>query len=339
MYRDGDLELQPAFQRYFRWTSYQKTRLIESLLIGIPLPSIFVSQREDGVWDLVDGLQRLSTILEFIGELKDEEGNKKKPLTLTASKYLPSLNGRTWEGEGSIGITHQRTIKRAKIDVKIVKKESEPTTKYELFQRLNTLGSTLSAQEVRNCVLIMFDKKYFDWIRKLASTRHFKTCIDISERKREEQYDLELVVRFLVLRGYDTSKLKSETDMPSLFTDKILERISSPTFDMNREERAFRFVFKVLEEQLGKNSFKPYNEEKGEFEGSFSPTLFEILAVGIGANYHALFRNPEHPKLIDLESTAKVIRNKRGFKSVRKPGTRSPSRLKKTVKIGRDLFS
>ena len=66
LYKDGDLEINPAFQRFFRWTDLQKTRLIESILLGIPIPSIFVAQRDDGVWDLVDGLQRISTILNFM---------------------------------------------------------------------------------------------------------------------------------------------------------------------------------------------------------------------------------------------------------------------------------
>ena len=70
LYKDGELDIHPEFQRFFRWTPTQRTKLIESILLGIPIPSIFVSQRKDGVWDVVDGLQRLSTIFEFIGILK-----------------------------------------------------------------------------------------------------------------------------------------------------------------------------------------------------------------------------------------------------------------------------
>jgi hypothetical protein len=83
MYRDGDLDIHPEFQRIFRWTDEQKSRLIESILLGIPVPTIFVSQRDDGVWDVIDGVQRLSTILEFTGLYNDEDGNKVPPLTRT----------------------------------------------------------------------------------------------------------------------------------------------------------------------------------------------------------------------------------------------------------------
>src|SRR5215211_9324737 len=66
LYRDGELDIHPEFQRFFRWSDWQKSRLIESILLGIPIPSIFVAQRQDGVWDVIDGLQRLSTIFQVI---------------------------------------------------------------------------------------------------------------------------------------------------------------------------------------------------------------------------------------------------------------------------------
>ena len=123
MYRADELDIHPEFQRFYRWTDEQKTRLVESILLNIPIPSIFVSQREDGVWDVVDGLQRLSTIFELIGELKDDKGDRLPPLTLQGTKYLPSLEGKTWEttalSEG-IGATHQLIVRRSKIDVKII---------------------------------------------------------------------------------------------------------------------------------------------------------------------------------------------------------------------------
>src|SRR5271165_2683602 len=82
IYEKGELEIQPEFQRFFRWSLRQKSRLVESLLLGIPVPQIFVAQRADGIWDVVDGLQRLSTIFEFAGILLDEQKQKQPGLTL-----------------------------------------------------------------------------------------------------------------------------------------------------------------------------------------------------------------------------------------------------------------
>src|SRR5437867_5035246 len=91
LYRDRELDVHPEFQRVFRWSDTQKTRLIESILLGIPIPPIFVAQRTDGVWDVVDGVQRLSTIFQFVGELKDENSQAVAPLVLEKTKFLPSL--------------------------------------------------------------------------------------------------------------------------------------------------------------------------------------------------------------------------------------------------------
>ena len=99
LYRDGELDIHPEFQRFYRWSGTQKSRLIESILLGIPIPSIFVSQRDDGVWDVIDGLQRLSTIFQLVGQLKDESNNEVEPLTLRRTKYLPSLEGKKWDDD------------------------------------------------------------------------------------------------------------------------------------------------------------------------------------------------------------------------------------------------
>jgi uncharacterized protein with ParB-like and HNH nuclease domain len=74
IYEKDELDIHPEFQRFFRWSNRQKSRLIESILLGLPIPQIFVAQRPDGIWDVVDGLQRLSTIYQFVGILKNEEG-------------------------------------------------------------------------------------------------------------------------------------------------------------------------------------------------------------------------------------------------------------------------
>ena len=75
MYERGEIVLRPEYQRYFRWTEAQKSKLIESILIGLPLPSVFVSQDDEGNWEVVDGMQRLSTIFDFMGILKSEITN------------------------------------------------------------------------------------------------------------------------------------------------------------------------------------------------------------------------------------------------------------------------
>ncbi len=146
LYEQAEIEIYTEFYKSFRWSDYQKTAFIESILVGIPIPPIFVYQRKDGIWEVVDGLQRLSTIYQFVGILKDEHGRQIPPLTLRTSEYLPSLVGKIWKDEehpsGSIqGLTPEQRllIKKAKIGVNIILEGSNSQLKYDLFQRLNTL--------------------------------------------------------------------------------------------------------------------------------------------------------------------------------------------------------
>jgi uncharacterized protein with ParB-like and HNH nuclease domain len=136
LYESQEIEIHPEFQRFFRWSDYQKNSLIESILLGIPIPPIFVAQRDDGVWDVIDGLQRLSTIYQFLGKLKDEKGALIPPIILQETNYLPSLEGKKWEDkddeENSLTKSQQLGFKRTKINVVIIQKESNKKTKYEV---------------------------------------------------------------------------------------------------------------------------------------------------------------------------------------------------------------
>ena len=148
MYRDGEFFINPDFQRLFRWEIGQKAKFIESLLLGIPIPSIFVFEKEDSTWELIDGLQRISTILEFMGQLIDPATRLlKPPSAMVGTKYLPSLDNVVWERSPQIaGIpleeqielppTLHLAIRRSRISVQILKRPSDNATKYELFQRL-----------------------------------------------------------------------------------------------------------------------------------------------------------------------------------------------------------
>ena len=126
IYESKEIDIHPEFQRFYRWGDIQKTNLIESILLGIPIPPVFVSQRKDGIWDVVDGLQRLSTIYQFMGVLKDENQNNIDPLVLTGTKYLPSLEGKKWDNpedeDNSFSQELRLIIKRSKINVSIILK-------------------------------------------------------------------------------------------------------------------------------------------------------------------------------------------------------------------------
>src|SRR5207248_6723107 len=129
-------------------------------LLGIPIPSICGFEKENGTWELIDALQRVSTILEFMGKLRSPRGDAEPPSILEGTKYLPSLHNSVWErsdlipdvpvnDQQEIQKSHQLSIRRARIGVEILKRPSDDQTKYDLFQRLNAGGTQANAQELR----------------------------------------------------------------------------------------------------------------------------------------------------------------------------------------------
>lgn len=167
IYERSEMIINPNYQRLFRWDDSQKTRFIESLLLGIPIPPIFVFTDEDGRWEVIDGLQRLSTIFEFSGILKKDDGSIYEPFVPSGTRSLPSLDGKKWiaendDDENIIPLSTRLDFERSRLRVEILKKESDEKTKYELFERLNTGGSSLTDQEVRNCIMVMLNKDLFE---------------------------------------------------------------------------------------------------------------------------------------------------------------------------------
>jgi len=340
LYRNGELDIHPAFQRYFRWTGEQKSRFIESLLLGIPIPSIFVSQTEKGKWDVVDGLQRLSTIFQLTGDLKDAEGKSVNPLVLSKTKYLPSLEGKRWSksspgADDEISESAKLILKRARLDLKIVLNKSDESSKYELFQRLNTGGSLATEQEVRNCILIMLNKTFFDWVSQLGRYAAFRNCIPLSERQIEEQYDLELVVRFLVLKELPLGKLVGRNDLGTILTEKIVEFAESKAYSLVQEASAFKKTFDLLDGALGEDAFKKFNTKKDKATGPLLISLFEVFALGIG--HHCQSPNFTVGPA-EIKNAQKSIWKNRKFIGGTGSGVGPINRLPVTLALGREMF-
>ena len=339
VYKDGELDIHPEFQRFFRWTTTQKTKFIESLLLGIPVPSFFVSEKSDGSWDVVDGLQRLSTILQLTGDLRSEDNSPVECLVLEESTYLPDLKGKSWESDdpdNELPQSAKLKIKRARLDLKIVMNKSDESAKYELFQRLNTGGSLATAQEVRNCLLIMLDRSFYNWFAGLGQDEHFRRCLPLSERMLEERYDLELVTRFLALRAIEENSLKRIGDLGSFLTDKIVRFARSDQYDRATEENAFRSTFRSLDSYLGEDAFKKFDPIKKRSLGPFLISVFEVMAVGIGYRGHIEKGMPSEHCVAEVHRS---LWTSEEFLKSTGSGIKAADRIPVTVAMGRRAFS
>jgi hypothetical protein len=288
LYKDNEIRIHPEFQRLFRWDPTRKTRFIESILLGLPLPPIFVYQDADGIWELIDGLQRLSTIFEFVGVLQNDAGALRPPTALEGTRFLPSLANKKWasisdEAGDGIGSSQQLQIKRARMRVEILKQESDPQAKYELFQRLNTGGDNLSEQEIRNCVGVMLNSPFQKWLVELSDVPEFRRTISQTDVAIERQVQVELVLRFFAFRHV---AYKSGLDVHEYLDDALIKIATSKEFNSKAEKDIFLRTFVLLSDAMGESAFKRWNGN--EFGGKFLMSVFEVVANGVSQNINAI---------------------------------------------------
>lgn len=336
LYKDDELDIHPEFQRVFRWSDYQKTKLIESIMLNIPIPQIFVSQSEDGTWDVIDGVQRLSTIFQFVGILKDENDELVPPLVLRATDDLPSFAGVKWQGESELAFTkeQQLTLKRARLDVIIIKKESDLNTKYELFQRLNTGGSLLSDQEVRNCLVIMSNKKIYTLVDELTKYSSFDKCVKISDRKSDEQYAMEMTVRLLVASAMNWDNISKYNELAELLDKEILNICSDRTYDLEQVKKDFNNMADLLYGAVGEDVFRKY--DNGKHSGPFLATAFQAITVGVLANINDIMEYPDNTKW--LKEKVESLYTEEIYIKNTVPGVRAIPRFKELSVWSKEYF-
>lgn len=337
LYKDDELKINPEFQRLFRWDVTRKTRFIESILLGIPIPPIFVFQDENGGWELIDGLQRLSTILEFVGVLKDPEGRKVEPSILEGTNFLPSLANKRWqtwaEGDESIDKPMQLQIKRSRLRVEILLKESDENAKYELFQRLNTGGAQLSEQEVRNCVAVMINSELYSLIKDLARYSAFEETTNQTENALEKQAGMELVLRFFAFRNYE---YKKGLDVHEYLDEALIEISKSEIVNWKQEELIFKQTFDLLNKILGKSAFKKWDGTN--FSGKFLMSLYETIALGLSENineYQKLSPDDQEKLLTDK---VKGLWSNPTFERNSGAGVRGTTRLANLLPMAKEFF-
>lgn len=324
MYERKEIIIKPAFQRYFRWNEEQRSRFIESILLGIPIPPIFVAEDKDGVWELVDGLQRVSTVLSFFGLLNtDDEGiRKKNNWILTAGDRVEMLEGFSYE---SIPNSFRLNIKRSTCRVEILRWNSNYDMRFELFNRLNTGGSPLTPQEIRNCIYRDISSKFNDFLKELANEPIFKHLIDLSFEQYEQLYNEELALRFISLfQNSGNIKISIAHHM----TEFMKSALENDKFDYSKYQKVFLEVFTLLS-PLGRGIFR-------QRDGHFATALFDVITLGVGENYE--FYRDKSSELILNKINNEVRKDNILLKFSRKGGNNQKDRIKNRIKEAKRIF-
>ena len=285
MYTDQELIIDPEFQRLFRWSEGAQSRFIESLLLELPIPPIFLIEREDRTYELIDGLQRFSSYLHFRGQLVSPDGVLVRPLVLSDCDIVHELNGRTIR---ELPRSLEIKLKRSYVRAEILRKESDPRLRYYMFKRLNTGGEQLSEQEVRNATIRLLSNDFNQFIIALSENEDFQYCIGtISEGARSRRFDHELVLRFFAFKNYVEGYRHDVAD----FLTEYMESISDPadtthSFDYGTEQRIFEATFKILralgvESGINERIFGSVLPKTSVARGQFSVYHYEGIALGI----------------------------------------------------------
>lgn len=274
--RSHEIDLSPDFQREYVWSARQRTRLIESILLGIPLPAFYFNQLPDGTYQVVDGVQRLSTIAIFMGD--------KHRLSAIDLEYLTALDGQDFshlEGAAS------RRFRATQIVVHVIEPQTPDEVKFDIFNRVNTLGSPLSSQEVRHAMSRDRSRRFLAQLAESAefdiATQHQYWRVEGNTRVRDgrRMSDRELVLRFCAFRNFNVENYRQFESLDAYlneFTRRLdgISEVTQPLSDAELQglEHDFKRAMVNAHQVLGPAAFRrwPLAQQR---RGPINRALFE----------------------------------------------------------------
>ncbi len=261
---ENELDLSPDYQRNFVWTSRQKSKLIESLLIGIPLPTFYIDARDENKWIIIDGVQRLTTILTFMDNT----------FKLNNMQYLKYLDGKKFD---ALDRKYRRRIEDFQLLCNMVRPNTPSKIAFNIFQRINTLGTHLEVQELRNA---MYRGKSTELLKKLSKSDEFVNVITEkkvnSYEKRKE--DHAIILRYLAFQM--TNYLEYTKNDMNAFLEKAMDTVNKMNdLEIKSLENTFLECMKKAKIIFENDAFcKP---SKGKIGNPISKALFESIGYAL----------------------------------------------------------
>lgn len=215
MVDEDELQARPEYQRKFRWTEKTQCELIESLLMGLPIPAIFVATNANGSWDVVDGLQRVSTIVRFMGS----DGSRDKlgmdgPLVLKELPQLEAFNGVTFD---KLPRQIKFLLEKRYVRVQVLNDQSVHEVRFELFRRLNAGAIALTAQEVRG---VLYRGPFNSAVESLSDYPNFRKLVKLKKSDADNGTHGELVLKFFAYLDWQERFTGAVTDFLNDYMDE-----------------------------------------------------------------------------------------------------------------------
>ncbi len=235
----GEIEFDSSFQRKAGlWDRKQKSQLIESIFLRIPLPAFYFDASDEDRWLVIDGLQRVTTLKQFVVD---------KTLKLQEMEFFPELNGCVYD---KLPRAFQRRIDETVINVYLVNPSTPDNVKYNIFKRINTGGLALEAQEIRNA---LFQGKATQFLQNCAGLPCFTEATGGSV-KSERMLDREFVLRYVSFCYLDLNQYSGNIDEFLNEGMKYLNRASES--ELLEIEEEFKRVMLNMYSLMGRNTFR-----------------------------------------------------------------------------------
>ncbi|OTN89093.1 hypothetical protein A5819_001585 [Enterococcus sp. 7E2_DIV0204] len=268
MYDEDEL-LKPELQRNYVWDKREASRFVESILLGLPVPSIFLAKTVDENYLIIDGYQRIMTVYDFIFGVFTKDGSVFK---------LTSNVNKKWKNSTfkQLSITEQKRIKRTTIHSIIFeqkKPEYDDTSMYQIFERINTGGRSLSPQEIRNCV---YHNKLNKLLFDLNDLKQWRSLFG-QQNKEPRMKDMEYILRYLMFSNkefIDTTAISLKKEL-NLFMDLNQNPVNDDKLESYKKQftKTMDTLYKITP-----TVFENINSE-GSTMGRFHPTIFDSIAV------------------------------------------------------------
>ena len=269
-YQRGKLVVQPEFQREFVWDVTRASRLVESALLSIPIPIVYISEEPDNKEYVIDGQQRLTSFFSFLdGHFPDGRDFK-----LAGLKVFSELNGKKY---ADLPEKLQDDIRYFKLRTVTFKRDSDENLKFEIFERLNTGSVPLNDQELRNCI---YRGPYNGLIEELSNDADFRHLLDLAKPDRRKK-DVELVLRFCAF--YHATYLNYKPPIRNFLNKEAEARRFLTAEEAKTLKAAFKNACQITRSVFGKNAFKRFyrgtdKRKSGYWEPKkFNASLFDIV--------------------------------------------------------------
>jgi hypothetical protein len=265
MIDDSELNLAPEFQRNQVWTPEQKSRLIESLLLRIPLPAFYFDSSKDGKMQVVDGLQRLSTIHQYV---------RHKEFALTGLEYLgDQVGGQRFD---ELIPSWTRRIYQAQLVVNVIDPQTPVQVKFNIFKRINTGGKPLNAQEIRHA---MGTQRARNFLKQLAAMKVFKEATGGILADHKRMADREVVLRFCAFRQH-LAEYSTKDSLDTFLTEFNAELEELPAKEGDALRDAFERAMENASGIFGEFAFRKWPQGEGR-RNPINRALFESWAVAL----------------------------------------------------------